>query len=997
MFSRFWLLSLSAVLFLSGCIGRVGEDPPEQKQQEIGGTQCMSDALPVVTRFMKGEARNEEVASAWDCVGSAIDKFSKYVGGKTSNQYTSQELATFIERNFLKEGDNKVITPELQLEFMKIKQVFVGGSLNFVTKEELKRTQEVIATFKSVSLKINPYMIVFVQNWSTSKGANLQRDMRFFEEANEAGQEVAKEVAALITKNHQAYALQDLAVLLEELSDFYGEDWESVRNLKKFMPVVKKIKKAIAGGDESTVSPTEWKSFLLLGVRGYVQYLRYVYFIESVPETGSGLRLAYLARSFEDAFSVFQDLVQEKPGGVVSREEISDLLFSFSREWPEFKVSEAAIIEVMKLKQAVFGGSTESWSTTDFETAKLKVDRLKAIFERFMPYFNVYGMDWDPEIYSHEDSQKFFMDAQYNLEASGQELGALIESNYRLEDLRSLVFELEKLYPGEDGAANATANVDRLSPVVARIKNIVFSENDNVLRKENWSAFLRLTARGYMDFLYWKYFVKGASSQDSHGLSSIDTLVQQSLNILRDILAIKKGAQISKLELKNLMLDLKEADLLSDKLTPEAIDSFLGYALNHIANPPQKRLSGYMPEALTLDSVEFLRGEYHLWSEGERFANEIFFKRGLKTPGETVAIYEAAERAVASELQRRVLNEFLRALRTPVPLVVSAKGKLKISNKKPVFYDRESLSHLNLYRAFARILMNAMTGDLARLQSYQGFTVQEADLAFKSLRGFFVELEFLDPKSLTFADSRFREANIFVPHSDGNTLASFEETLDIVGMLFSGVQNSGELAQNLIGVCVPVGALITNDTLLDLDCVRKVYRQQLPLVLIELPDYIQFQAKAPRADFDIYLTNIFKAAGYVGNNKKQVRYGDVSLIPHIVQYVEMIFARFDKNKDGFISTPDAMHAFPAFRGIILDLARDQIKSGTLAEKDLDDLFTYILRYGRPPTSIGDKAQFALRWRNRPQNWDVWADRVQLATILGFIADEVAKASANAPQ
>lgn len=998
MFSKNAILSLLIVPFLlSGCIAKVGEAPPPQKAQELNGTQCMTEALPVVTRFMEGEARNEEVAAAWDCVASVIDKFSKYVGNGTSDRYTSQELATFIEKNFLDPKENPKISAQLQLEFMKIKQIFVGGSRDFVTKAELARSREVFAAFKSICLKLNPYMKVYIQDWETSKGGDLQRDMKFFEEANETSQVAARELASLISKNHQAYVISDFENLMAELSKFYGESWESVRQIHKFLPVVKKIKKAIAGGDEGTISSTEWKSFVLLGVRGYIQYLRYTYFIQSMPETGAGLRLAYIARSFEDIFSVFQDLVQEKPGGVVAKEEIEDLLFTFSREWPDFKVSSGAISEVMKLKQAMFGGSAESWSTTDFESAKLKVYRLKAIFERFLPYFTVYGMDWDPRIYEYEDGQKFFMDAQYNLEASAQELGALFEGNYRLEDLQNLVFEIEKLYPGEDGIADVSLKLNDYIPVVARFKNIAFSENDTVLRKENWSSFMRIGARVYTDYLYWNYFVKNTHKESAEGLSSLNILVQQSLNILRDILANKTGAMIHKSELTALVMDLKNADIVPEELTTASVEMFWDYTLNNILNPPAKRIAGVRLNSLTLDSVEYVRNEYLIWSEGERFANTLF----MTTPSQSVDSLLAALKVVTqSPIAEEKLagEELVRIYTTPVPFVFDAETRLLISNKvsKPV--DRQSFADSNLHRAIARILMQSLAGDLGRIQQYQGFTLPEAQEAFAKLRMFFVELDMLDKGSLSFADSRFREANIFVPRSDGNNLASFEESVDLIGMLFSGVQNAKALKASLVQSCMPAGVKkLTPDTKLSVPCVRKTFYAQMSSVLVQLPEYQNFMKKTSREEWNIYFRNIVKAAGYVPNEKELMRYGEVEQIPHVIQYVEMIYNRFDKNKDGIISTPDAMRAFPAFKGLMMDLAKKDIEDGTISRADLDDVFTFILRYGHPPTSIGEKLNFVLRWKNKPDNWDVWADRVQLASILGYIADQVSASPKSSQQ
>lgn len=985
----FSLLVLSSFV-LSGCIGNVGEEPPKQVPQVFAGAQCLKATMPVVTRFMKGEARSEEVEGGWNCISLVVEKFSKYVGTGTSNQYTSQELSTFLEKNFLEQQGSPKISPELQLEFMKLKQIFVGGALAYVTKAELAKSQSVIATFKSLSLKLNPYMNIYIQKWKNTKGGDIQQDMKLFEEANDTVQEVTRDLANMIARNNQRYVLSDFTNLIFELSKFYREDWESVRQVRKYMPVIKKIKKAISGGDENVVAKSEWNSFFLLGARGYIQYLRFVYFIKSVPDSGTGLRLAYIARCIEDAFSIFQDLVREKPGGVVSQDELFDLLSSLSKEWPEFKISEEAVFEVMKLKKAIFGGTSDSWSTHDFENARLKVYRLKAIFESFLPYYNVYGMDWDSKIYSNSDAQKFFFEAQFNLESSAKELGLLIESNYRLEDLKSLVNELEKLYPGDSGDFEIGDNLDRYLPLVARVKNIIFSENDNLLRKENWSTFLGFAARGYSDFLYWNYFIKGTDTKNNSDISNLNLFVNQSLDIIKDVMLFKTGGTISKAEVSSLVLDLVNAEVLPSGITKESINDFSDYLLNNILISPAKRISGTKISALNQESVEYLRNEYLIWSEAERFSNDIFSKKLSWAPSEILGEIDNIAKT-GTGLSQEAGVEFFRILKTPVPAIFNSQGKLRISTNVAPFYDRSTFAALNLHRAISRILHRSLTGDIQRIKSYQGFTAPEAMAAFQKLFGFFSQAGFLDPKSVSFTDSRFREANIFVPRSDGNDFASFDELVDIVGMMFSGVENERQLKVEMLKKCVPAGVVVNSDTLLKVDCVREVLYLEIPKVLTGMPELQVFLRKASKSDWNSYFMNVLKASGYVPNPRQEVRYGEVSQVPHLVQYIEMVYARFDLNKDTVISSADAMRAFPAFRGIILELAKSEIKSGTLSLSDLDDLFTFILRYGRPPTTISEKLRFVFSWKNRPQIWDVWADRVQLAKILGFIADEVAKA------
>ncbi|HWU44580.1 MAG TPA: hypothetical protein VN132_14110, partial [Bdellovibrio sp.] len=120
------LIAVSATSLLS-CGLRMGEKPSADQVYEFSGTACLSKAAPTVKEFVQGVAKDNDMKELWSCIGSAVDQFKKKVRGSTANQYSSQEIATFLETNFLDKKTKPKISPELQLEFMKIKQLFIGG------------------------------------------------------------------------------------------------------------------------------------------------------------------------------------------------------------------------------------------------------------------------------------------------------------------------------------------------------------------------------------------------------------------------------------------------------------------------------------------------------------------------------------------------------------------------------------------------------------------------------------------------------------------------------------------------------------------------------------------------------------------------------------------------------------------------------------------------------------------------------------------------------
>lgn len=987
-----------AALVLSSCIGKIGEAPPPQTQQKISGTQCLSKTQPVVTAFFKGEAAAGEVQDSWDCVATAIDSFKRYVRGRSEDRYMTQELATFLEVNFLELKEGEHVSLELQTEFMRFKKLFVGGSSEYITRQELDKAKEVIGDLRTVSLRMNPYMKVIAMHWTAAtNSSNLKSNMKHFEEANIELQNAARVIASVVEKNGGEYQLSDFVSFMNELAKFFDQRWDVARQIQKYMPVVKKVKRAIAGGDENTISPKEWRRFALLGARGYIQYLRYYYFIESVPETGTGYRLAYLSRTVEDIFSVFYDLVGEKPEGVVSRDEVNDLLMTLSRVWPDFRVSSNLVLEMMKIKQVLVGGSVDSWTAQDFDNARLKVDRVKTLIERFLPYWSIYGLDWDPEMMDAEQAQQFFQEAQFNLESTGREVGALLESSYNLEDLERLAQEIDALYPKEKGSAIAPA-VRKFLPLFIDAKNVVFGGQDSSMSRNQWSPFLAFAARFYSDYLYYHYFMADADGSTPEAVGHKSVFVNQTLNIVRDLLITKEDPRITRDEVVKLAKHTLRMDILPETFKQEALEDLIDVILNNVLVRPENRLAGKKPNALTLDSIEVMREEIQLWVNGELFIANI--SRNLKedkgySPEEVLKLLEKFRKEQTSnESMKTVLAELERSVKSPFPMTVDSQGRLVITTAfEKLSYDSKSLRQLNLNRAISRLLIRSFVNDEKRIRTYDGMNVQELNDGFVKIKPIFVELGLLEASNMTFASSRFREANIFMPHSDGNNLGSYEEIADMVGMIFSGLRLNSLLREPLIKDCIgPVTGKVPNTTLVSVDCARQSYRKSMPKVMASVPEYQKYMSKVSETEWSRYMTNVFKAAGYVPNKKGEAKIGEISLAPHVIQYIEMLYARHDKNKDGYISASDAVRAFPAFKGIMKELAKEAIENGDLEEKHLPDLFTYILRYGKPPETLREKLRFAFFWRGKPSKWDTWASRSMVAQILGYIADQLVKSN-----
>lgn len=999
MFSK----SLKSILLLAllvgsvSCTPKVGEEPPQTQGPELLGTECLSDAMIVAQDFFKGESKERELDGAFTCAASAFDKFRKYVRGSSPDGYTPQELSDFLRMNFLKknsDGTYQDVPRGLQTELMKFKQMFVGGSREFITLSEINQSISVIKKFKTIALALNPHMKILMLNWDVANRSASNEDLKTFELANEALQKAASDLTAMILANRPTYVISDFSNLMKEFAKFYKENWAVNEKIERFLPVVKKVKRAIAGGDEAQIVDQEWNSFLLLTVRGYVQFLRYYYFIESQDKIGSAVRLGYVARSIEDIFSIFKDLVAIKPGGVVTSYEVKDIMKAFSLAWPDFKYSDELVAEFMKIKRLFFGGTDKQWEVDDFDRARLKVGKLKEITERFLPYLQIYTLEWNSRSYSYDQALDYFRDAERDLIIAVTELGNLIEAEYSFADLIKFLAEVDRLYPGKSKSDTFVGAVEKYTPLIVELKKIIFTEDDQskeIVKANQWSMFLTFGSRFYLRYAFSHYFLNDQIER-SEKLNSLKFFTDDVTAIVSDLILFKPTKQIAQAEVINVLLMARNLGLISDKIKKASIESATKAALGNILTSPEDRIAGRPEQNFTLKSLTILYTEVNMWLQMENFLFQLFHDRKLTQEDLINAIKEKNKESNTPELKVAFYETAL-ILDSKITLVNDHLGRMIISPKASL-YDFPSVSRLNLVRAFSRILMRSFASDLNRINNYIGVNLDEVKTGYSQLKDVFVDLELLDPASDGFSEARFREANLFTPKANGDALASFKEISDILSMITSGLSVDQLFKEDLKRVCLP-GVSNINDFKLTVDkeCLMSVYSKMYQH-LDSLPEYGRYLRSIKMDEWKSYFNNVLKATGHISSMGNKVKMTYVSLVPHVMQYIEMTMTRFDVNNDTVIDTREAINAFPAFKNLLKELAKDDLRKGNITESDLLPIFTYILKFGTPPEGIWNQIYWKVYWKNNQNKWNIRASRTKLSYILGYISEKVGK---KAPQ
>lgn len=986
------IILITAVFFLLSCMPKIGEKPAAVQEQQVSGVDCLPSTFDTFETFFKGDAAGNEISASFQCMDVVLDKFLKFVRGKAKDRYTTEELAKFIERNFLNSvglsRSRQVITPALQLEVMKVKRIFLGGELQHITFEEIQQLRGILRKIRELAVSLNPAMKVLTLNWEAERLGSFAVSSNHFENSNEKFKSFIVDFTNLILRKDATYNLTDSVSLFQELEKFFGKDWQIATKLKAYLPVAQKIKKALNGGEENSIQSSEWRGFLLLGGRGYVQYLRYHYFLrkEVSEKYGAEAKISYAARTFEDTLSIFQDMVQNKTSGVLSIDEMKEVLTAFSQVWSSFKYSEGLVREFMKMKRLVLGGGTNSWTAADFEKGQTKIAILSSTIENLLPYYAVYGLGWKPEQMNSEAAARHFAKANAALIETAQSAALLFEGDFRLTDFTAFIAEWEKLYGGSQNQ-KLSRKLNQYVAIFELLKGKIFKDSTGTIKKSQWMEVMKLAAQSYTKYLQYHYFVGPFAQRTEVFYPRLRSFVMDVSAFAGDLIQRMPGQMLAKSDLLKVFSELQKIGFLKDYKN-SSVNLILDLILNRISVTPEQRLKGnFRRDVLDVSRIAVLLSEMNLWMEPEIFYRRIL-PRGSQIDVERLVqvLRNHAETASTSPESKTGIQETIRVLWTTHPLVTNEAGEVIINSQKAmVDYSGQALSTLNLNRMISRVFLRSFGRGLQNIQTYQGLTLSEVESAVNLLKPLLQDLGLITNISPTFVKSRFTEASIFMPHSNGDQMLSFEEAHDLITFMLSGVSHANRLKTPLLASCGQ-GSSGAGGGSIAYQCLINSHYAQMPQTMGTMPQYLNYMRSTTPQEWGSYFYQVLTAAGKAPDGKQMSTLDDIDLIPHVVQYIEMLFLKFDASRDQHLDYGDIERAFPFFRTLLLDVAAPQIKDGYLAESEMFALFLYILHYGEPPSGTWSYLTKWIPWKNDSGQWrKVKVNRTQVAGILGMIS------------
>ncbi|MCB0390681.1 MAG: hypothetical protein KDD58_05300 [Bdellovibrionales bacterium] len=160
-FKEFKFFSLIFVLTsLSACSLKIGESPRRPLNIANKEMECVRELGEGMNKYLEASLSENEIYDWATCVNDAIYNFDKFTIGENPNYYTKDEISKTLSEVVF--PDNP-ISINLVSSALVLKSYLVGGSVDHVSREELRRLQDLIWTVEDSAIILNPHIPVINQ------------------------------------------------------------------------------------------------------------------------------------------------------------------------------------------------------------------------------------------------------------------------------------------------------------------------------------------------------------------------------------------------------------------------------------------------------------------------------------------------------------------------------------------------------------------------------------------------------------------------------------------------------------------------------------------------------------------------------------------------------------------------------------------------------------------------------------------------------------------
>ncbi|MCB0362538.1 MAG: hypothetical protein KDD35_07445, partial [Bdellovibrionales bacterium] len=238
---------------------------------EMKGSQCLKEMDQSIDKYVMGNSSEAEVNQFWNCLGHAFQMFAKRTKGSEEGLYSAKELRNFLETFFL--GEIR-LSDDFLVEFMHLKRLFLGGSIQYVSLREIDESLVLFDKFRRLTLDLRPHIDLLngtlYQNRIENHPEELDLALREFSK-------IVGRFFSLIEEAHQEYEFENFKNLLLEVIDLVKGEDELRRKLfvVQLVPLLSQLKNQLVGSPLDKILAHQWKPMAEILSEVFGLWIRY--------------------------------------------------------------------------------------------------------------------------------------------------------------------------------------------------------------------------------------------------------------------------------------------------------------------------------------------------------------------------------------------------------------------------------------------------------------------------------------------------------------------------------------------------------------------------------------------------------------------------------------------------------------------------------------------------------------------------------------------------
>ena len=654
----------------------------------------------------------------------------------------------------------------------------------------------------------------------------------------------------------------------------------------------------------------------------------------------------------------------------------AELYQIFEKFIKDANISKEAAEDLLILKSAIFGGTSQKITKTEISILREYLITLKVEVKNLLPFTQLFTFKKTEVIFSKTMIKNGF--AQLNLSLRNLlKSSKIIHSNYQFGDLKYLLTNL-KLVSTEQKDLITLA--EKINDLLVGPESIT-SETDRFLYIDNLTEVLRLYSTQVQGY------VKFAISSPAN-INDTFEYVQDMVSLLENTLQFKKTKMISAESIDPLLTEILKKDILPIKLTR---DTALDFYKTLLVRVFESGLAGDISAFTGLKKIHFvnLKRELAVYRIYSKFIEDIASEQVLKVKN-LKRLPLAAVQVKLKSFDTKYMEEFLRQFdqKTQRQIVdIVDELRAEFLNKTPVIYRfnkvvlaaNQEVWDQN-WNDLARGLYITMLsrelllgwGQTPLIKELKNAQVLEQGLVqwYSEFKKFGIETKSFDPRSKNSGASNLLSANLFTRDGNGDSILTFREAIQFLGILFTGggnVYNEMAAGFKKANCNLPEFDVFENN-LNNEACAYEDLRINYKSYFSNLSFLVNYLDKLNKnqEEFRSFYDSIMAVARLDISNTGRLETADLRSMSIILHYVESIFAAYDFDKNGTLSENEIKAAYPKFKTFAEKFATQSAGSqienfkswkGTAAsyscfsEQDLiKESFVFMVYNGKTPTT-----------------------------------------------